>query len=105
MSQPSLPKITEVNNNDGLVQVAAQLDAEKAALLAKKRHQQTERKRKQEELDRILQENKRKVGSCRQAQVLQMVCSCIISGTLARFQVEEAQQRATEERKRREEEK
>ena len=53
------------------MQVAAQLDAEKAALLAKKRHQQTERKRKQEELDRILQENKRKVGNYRQAtQVL-----------------------------------
>ena len=66
------------------MQVAAQLDAEKAALLAKKRHQQTERKRKQEELDRILQENKRKVGNCQQGtQVLQMVCSCIISDIFA----------------------
>ena len=42
-------------------QVAMQLEAEKAALLQKKREQQVERKRKQDELDRILQENKRKV--------------------------------------------
>jgi arginine/glutamate-rich protein 1 len=43
-------------------QVGMQLEAEKAALLQKKREQQVERKRKQEELDRILQENKRKVS-------------------------------------------
>ena len=40
-----------------------QLEAEKAALLQKKREQQVERKRKQDELDRILQENKRKVDA------------------------------------------
>lgn len=45
-----------------LTQVAAQLEAEKTALLQKKRQQQAERKRKQEELDRILQENKRKAS-------------------------------------------
>lgn len=44
------------------LQVGMQLEAEKAALLQKKREQQIERKRKQDELDRILQENKRKVS-------------------------------------------
>lgn len=57
--------------------VGMQLEAEKAALLQKKREQQIERKRKQDELDRILQENKRKV--------------------------EDAHQRAADDRKRREE--
>ena len=42
--------------------MAAQLETEKAALLQKKRLQQEERKQKQEELDCILQENKRKVS-------------------------------------------
>lgn len=43
-----------------LRQVTAQLEAEKAALLARKRAQQAERKRKQEDLERILQDNRRK---------------------------------------------
>lgn len=44
------------------LQVASQLEAEKVALMQKKRQQQAERKRKQEELDCILQENKRMVS-------------------------------------------
>ena len=42
--------------------MTAQLNSEKAALLAKKREQQLERKRKQEDLERILQENRRKAS-------------------------------------------
>jgi len=41
-------------------QVTRQLEAEKAALLERKRQEQAERRRKQEELDRILVENRRK---------------------------------------------
>ena len=43
------------------MQVARQLEMEKAALLEAKRREQEERRRKQEELDQILLENRRKV--------------------------------------------
>lgn len=41
--------------------VTKQLEAERRALLAKKRAQQEERRRKADDLERILQENQRKV--------------------------------------------
>ncbi len=41
--------------------MARQLEAEKAALMEKKRRQQEERKRKQADLERILADNQRKV--------------------------------------------
>ena len=44
-------------------QVEAQLEAEKVSLLERKRHEQAERRRTQEELTRILEDNRRKVGS------------------------------------------
>lgn len=50
-----------------LQQVEMQLEAERAALLEKKRREQAERRRTQEELTRILDENRRKV--CLQADV------------------------------------
>lgn len=43
------------------MQVEGQLEAEKAALLEKKRREQAERQRTQEELTSILEENRRKV--------------------------------------------
>ena len=47
----------------GRVQVESQLEAEKAALLERKRREQAERRRTQEELTRILDDNRRKAGS------------------------------------------
>jgi hypothetical protein len=44
-----------------VAQVGRQLELEKATLLERKRREQDERKRKQEELDQILLENRRKV--------------------------------------------
>jgi hypothetical protein len=41
--------------------VAKQLEMEKQQIIDRKRREQAELKRKQEELDRILQDNKRKV--------------------------------------------
>lgn len=41
--------------------VAAQLDKEKADLLGKKRREQDEARRRQDDLERILAENRRKV--------------------------------------------
>lgn len=46
------------------VQVELQLETEKAALLEKKRQEQAERRRTQEELSRILEDNRRKVHAC-----------------------------------------
>jgi arginine/glutamate-rich protein 1 len=43
--------------------VTAQLEAEKSALLEKKRREQDEARRRQDELERILAENRRKVSS------------------------------------------
>lgn len=127
-------------------QVTSQLEAEKAALLARKREQQAERRHTQDNLDRILQENRRKVQNLDQtwfpvmlvqwtSQVLQNVCSllairqaldiqasvpcgrtkrleevsnrlcskgCLFSSAFCQ-QVEEAQQKAAEERRQREE--
>ena len=42
-------------------QVTHQLEAEKAALLEKKRREQDDARRRQDELERILAENRRKV--------------------------------------------
>ena len=46
------------------VKVESQLEAEKAALLEKKRMEQAERRRTQEELTRILDDNRRKARHC-----------------------------------------
>lgn len=43
--------------------MAKQLEMEKQQIIDRKRREQAELKRKQEELDRILKDNKRKVGS------------------------------------------
>ena len=45
----------------GGAQVERQLENEKAALLERKRREQAEQKRKQADLERILEENRRKV--------------------------------------------
>lgn len=50
---------------DGALQVAKQLEMEKQQIIERKRREQAELKRKQEELDRILKDNKRKVGRLR----------------------------------------
>ena len=44
-----------------MLQVTRQLEAEKAALLDKKRREQEERQRKQLELEQILEDNRRRV--------------------------------------------
>lgn len=51
---------TGLRRGGGALQVARQLELEKATLLEKKRREQDERRRKQEELDQILLENRRK---------------------------------------------
>ena len=56
------------------MQVARQLEMEKAALLEAKRREQEERRRKQEELDQILLENRRKVTPSALAGRLPLIC-------------------------------
>lgn len=59
--------------------VTQQLEAEKRALLARKRAQQEERRRKAEDLERILQENQRKVQSAGASRCLSRLWfSCVI---------------------------
>ena len=57
------------------MQVEPQLEAEKAALLERKRQEQAERQRTQEELTSILEENRRKVIL---ASSQSLRCACVL---------------------------
>jgi hypothetical protein len=63
-------------------QVTRQLEAEKAALLERKRQEQAERRRKQEELDRILVENRRKARPRPPAPVSAGLAAILQAGVL-----------------------
>ncbi len=67
-----------------ILQVAKQLEIEKQQIIDRKRREQSELKRKQEELDRILRDNKRKVllPICilLYSKAYLLVCCCCVAG-------------------------
>ena len=91
--------------------VALQLEGEKVALLEKKRRELDEARRRQDDLERILADNRRKVGAGDEWKCEWKCGACWINNFLGliiqdlivcMLQVEEAQLRATAEREKRE---